>query len=587
MGSGQRKKTLVGVGEGPSGIPSRGDSSSAEDHQEILIRLAAGYQHREAGITDHLRRIAEYTALLASLMKLKSGETQLLKKTSVFHDVGMVDVPDPILNSSVALTKEEQELVHRHTLLGYFLLRDSGTDLLDQAAALALHHHEHFDGNGYPNRLSGDQIPLQARILAVADVFDALTTPRPYKEAYPFIVGFEIVKALSESHFDPAVVSAMESGIETFERIYTEHHPGLPVTPSGFRISSRDESVTGLFSAARNAYFSCPYCGDLHPHSMILCPSQGHELREIHKLSGRLMSDKYRLGRALGVGGMGTVYKAENILIERDCAIKFLDPSLSRDEKALARFQSEARIAAMVKHSNLVEVLDMGKTNEGLPFIVMELLEGRNLARIIQDLGQLSPILAVTIGLQILEALRAIHDAGIVHRDLKPENVFLAFEHDGLRVKLLDFGISRVSWKSSGKHRLTQAGVLIGTPQYMSPEQASGLTEIDERTDLFTMGAILYEMLTGRAAFDSDDLDQVLHRVREASFPSPRHLLPEIPDVLNETLIKALQKEARHRFQRAVDFTSPLRAYLSFVGSDDRLDEQRRAELFPDGYVEE
>jgi serine/threonine-protein kinase len=289
-----------------------------------------------------------------------------------------------------------------------------------------------------------------------------------------------------------------------------------------------------------------------------VCPQAGIQLQDIHKLSGLVVDDRYRLRDALGVGGMGTVYEAVHMLIDRALAIKFLEPALARQRESLERFYNEARVFSTVGHPNLVEVTDMGITPEGLPYMVMEKLEGIDLARLMFTRKVLPTIAAVTLAIEVLRTLEAVHAKGIVHRDLKPENVFLSGDPGEETLKILDFGISRLIPRSGEDRRLTQKGIVFGTPQYMSPEQAWGRDEIDHRSDLFTVGEILYEMITGRPVFEGDNNLAVLSAVTRAEIASPRRIRPSIPEALDRIVMTALSKEPADRFADAGRFADAL-----------------------------
>ncbi len=548
-----------------------------DGHIETLIHIAAGFQFRETGVIEHLRRISAYVALLAEAMGWSELQVRLFQHASVFHDVGMVDVPGSIVNQEGSLSEDQKALMQKHAELGWALLQDPGTRLLEVASELAHCHHERFDGSGYPRGLSGEDIPVGSRILMVADVFDALTTDRPFKQAYPFVVAHEIVQAMSGSHFDPEVVEAMAMRREAFETACTQLASQGNLQRKGFRISARDAG-TELFSIARDGYFSCPFCRELHARTLDVCPTFDIQLTDIHKLSGLVVDDRYKLRGALGVGGMGTVYEAKHLLIDRTLAIKFLEPSLAHDQETLTRFSNEARVFSTVGHPNLVEVTDMGKTPEGIPYMVMELLEGTDLARLMMSHGRLTPAAAVTIALEILRTLDAVHAKGIIHRDLKPENVFLTVAEGAVRLKLLDFGISRLV-SGSKRSRLTQKGIVFGTPQYMSPEQAQGMDSVDERSDVFTIGEILYEMLTGREVFPGENNLAILTAVTRCSVTPPREIEPSIPPELEQVILTALERRPDERFQSAAAFIEPL---ASFAKADARWEPGAILDVDPD-----
>lgn len=557
------------------------DAESGKDfrqgHLEMLFHMASGFQFKEEGIVEHLRRIAAYVETLSGSLGWSESKIRMLKHASVFHDVGMVDIPESILKKEGALNDEEMEVLRRHAEFGRALLRESGVPLLDMGAYLAYTHHERFDGTGYPRKISGEAIPISARVLAVADVFDALTSRRPFKEPYPVDVALELITSKSGSHFDPEVVTALlgcEKGFrEICEKMATSRHP----TRKGFRISARDRSKGELFSIARDGYFACPYCKQLHPHDQVLCPETQLELTEIHKLSGIVIEDKYRLRGALGVGGMGVVYEALHVLIGRKLAIKFLKPEVARHKNSITRFYNEARVYSTVGHSNLVEVTDMGWTDGRIPYIVMEMLEGTDLCELLVMSGRMKVITAVTILIEVLRTLDAVHDKGIVHRDLKPENIYLTREDGEDRLKILDFGISRLVTPEDRKMRLTQEGIVFGTPIYMSPEQAQGSGYIDGRSDLFTMGAIFYEMLTGWQAFKGDNPLSIISSICRGEYRPPGEIIPDLPDEIKAIVTKALAVNREERYQNAGEFMEPL---VSFARRDRRFEEGKILDLF-------
>lgn len=555
----ERNQGREGGGQGGG----RGCSLPGDERLALLIRLAAGYQFREEGVVEHLRRISAYVDALAAACGRPAEEAALLRQAAVFHDVGMVDVPEAILRKEGRLDETETAMMRRHPELGRALLDEDESPLLREAALLAWTHHECFDGSGYPRGLRGETIPFGARILAVADVFDALTTRRAFKDAYPLDVAFDIVRGGAGRRFDPAVVEALERirGTVTAlaQRLATPEEPSC----TGFRISARDAADGALFAATRDAYFSCPFCRGLHPREATICPRTKDALRRIHKLSGGVVGERYEVREGLGVGGMAAVYEARHLLIGRRLAIKFLDVESAPSAESLARFCNEARFVSAVGHPNLVEVTDMGETPDGIPFIVMELLEGCSLGDVLRTRGRLPPIAAVTVAIEILKTLAAVHAKGIVHRDLKPDNVFLLDEAGAPRLKLLDFGISLLRTDDERRKRLTQAGQVLGTPQYMSPEQARGRTDVDRRSDLFTVGSILYEMLTGRPVFDGPNSYAIVGAVALCVFDPPGALVPGLDPRLERAVLRALEREREDRFQTAEEFLEPLRVVAS------------------------
>ncbi|HET6581799.1 MAG TPA: serine/threonine-protein kinase, partial [Nannocystaceae bacterium] len=280
---------------------------------------------------------------------------------------------------------------------------------------------------------------------------------------------------------------------------------------------------------------------------------------------------RYRIDELLGSGGMGAVFKGHHIGLERDVAIKVLHPSLGRDHEISARFDREARSASRLDHPNCVSVTDYGSTEDEMKFMVMQLLEGNELGRM---LGQPLPALrAIELVLQIVRALEHAHAQGVVHRDIKPENVFITRDHAGREVlKLVDFGIAKIMSADGGK-RMTKVGLVFGTPAYMSPEQAAGI-EADERADLYSVGILLYEMLAGKAPFDSPD---PVALVRMQITADPPRLPAEVPPVLAACVERLLAKNRVERFQSAAE----VREVLEGVQAMLRGDPTPSVELFP------
>jgi len=247
----------------------------------------------------------------------------------------------------------------------------------------------------------------------------------------------------------------------------------------------------------------CPTCRTPSEDGVLICPVDGTRLPQGVGLVGRTVGERYRILGRIGEGGMGTVYLCEHIALGKRMAVKVLRPEFSRDEELLRRFQHEARAASQIGQENIIDVFDFGHTAEGSAYFVMEALEGESLGRILTREGPMSLQRALPILMQICRALGAAHQRGIVHRDLKPENVFVVRREDGADfVKVLDFGISKSALASEAK-RLTRAGSIIGTPEYMSPEQAAA-TSVDHRSDIYGFGVVAYEMLTGRLPFQGE-----------------------------------------------------------------------------------
>ncbi|MBS2027502.1 MAG: protein kinase [Deltaproteobacteria bacterium] len=273
--------------------------------------------------------------------------------------------------------------------------------------------------------------------------------------------------------------------------------------------------------------------------------------------SGSLLAGKYRVLQLLGQGGMGAVYLAENVDIGRQVAIKVLKPELAADPGSLARFKQEARAAASIGHPGIVEVLDMGMLPEGGAFIVMERLEGQTLREHLARQGSMSPWeLSQVVG-SVLDTLVAAHDKGVIHRDLKPDNIFLV-ERPVAATKILDFGISK--FRGSGDVALTRTGMVMGTPLYMSPEQARGARDVGVTADIYSVGAILYEALSGQPPFPGESYNEVLAKVLMDQARPLGQIRADAPPALCDLVESMLAKDATRRPQTARDAAMALRA---------------------------
>jgi serine/threonine-protein kinase len=291
-------------------------------------------------------------------------------------------------------------------------------------------------------------------------------------------------------------------------------------------------------------------------------------------LVGRIISDRYRVLAPLGRGGMGTVYRVEHVMLKKEVALKFLHPELGRLDEVSRRFEREAEAAAKLDHPNIVNVTDFGRTSDGMLFLVMELLAGRSLTHVIRTDGVGRPLpveQALHIERQILRALEHAHASGIVHRDLKPDNIML-IERDGERdiVKLLDFGIAKISAPDGAPgEALTQAGMVFGTPEYLSPEQAMG-EDADRRADLYSAGIVLYEMLTGRRPFEAESKVAIvsMHLTQKALPVTQAAPDAHIPHWLERVVEHAMAKKRDERFATAQEF---LQAIDASVGASQPL----------------
>jgi hypothetical protein len=259
---------------------------------------------------------------------------------------------------------------------------------------------------------------------------------------------------------------------------------------------------------------------------------------------GRILAGRYVLERLLGKGGMGLVFEARHVTLGRRVAVKVLRPEYARDDEAVARFHREARAAALAGSPHIVEVIDFGFSEEGGAYLAMELLDGEDLATIVRREGALAPARAVAIVRQVAEALAAAHARGIVHRDLKSGNVFVT---PGDRVKVLDFGVSKVLDVGGGASFDTAQGTVVGTAHYMAPEQAHDGRGVDARADLYSLGCILFEVLTGTLPFEGASPVEVLYKQVHESPRRPSSVRSGVPQALDGLVLKLLSKDREHR----------------------------------------
>ena len=271
--------------------------------------------------------------------------------------------------------------------------------------------------------------------------------------------------------------------------------------------------------------------------------------------------DKYEIVRVIGRGGMGTVYEALNTTIGKRVAMKFVDAETARSKDSVARFQREAEAASAVESAHIVEIFDSGVGDDGIPYIVMELLRGEDLGHRIKRCGRLEIGEAMHVVAQILRGLHRAHEAGIVHRDLKPDNIFLVDRDDDQSfAKILDFGISKVQRQDGVPvHTLTRQGTVLGTPFYMSPEQAQALPDIDGRTDLWSVGAILYECLTGRPPYSGTSYEQVIVNICMHDADDVRTHNPGVSEAIAHVLRRLLARDRLERFATAREVLEALK----------------------------
>ncbi|HWA76248.1 MAG TPA: serine/threonine-protein kinase [Polyangiaceae bacterium] len=330
----------------------------------------------------------------------------------------------------------------------------------------------------------------------------------------------------------------------------------LPTRPG----SLSGESPSGPLTLANTR--QCPVCNGRYPADFKVCPRDATPLEDAlpddgDPVVGQLLSGTYEVLRVIGEGGMGRVYEARHArLPNKRFAIKMLHQELARQPEVVTRFQREAEAASGLSHPNVISVFDVNTAPDGRPYIVAELLEGEQLGDFLDRSGKLGTSVVIPIVRQVCRALSRAHEQGIVHRDVKPENVFLlGGEHGG--VKVLDFGISKLSTQESN---LTKTGMVMGTPDYMAPEQARG-DRVDARADVYAVGAILYRALTGRKPFEGLDPMATLTAALVQEPPRPSSLEPSIPIELELVMQHAMAKEPRERFQTMAELDSALAAF--------------------------
>jgi eukaryotic-like serine/threonine-protein kinase len=275
---------------------------------------------------------------------------------------------------------------------------------------------------------------------------------------------------------------------------------------------------------------------------------------------GRVLGGQYLVLQRIGQGGMGSVYVVEHVTLKKRFAAKILAPEMARRPASVARFEIEAVSASKLEHDHIVNVVNFGH-DDGLVYLIMELLRGEPLDERVSR-GPVDPVEAVQIMLPVCRALGAAHAAGIIHRDIKPANVFLAWRNDRLTVKVLDFGVSKILEGELAEMRLTQSGQVLGSPVYMSPEAARGAPDLDARADVYSVGVVLYELISGRPPFQASNFLQLLQQHIHVEPLSLRERVPRVPEALDRVVMRALAKDRAARPQSMEDLEAELLAAM-------------------------
>ncbi len=324
----------------------------------------------------------------------------------------------------------------------------------------------------------------------------------------------------------------------------------------------------------------CTVCGTQWPDDTNFCPNDGATLRAESggDLVGSILADRYRIERKLGEGGMGAVYLGEHVKMRRKSAIKVLTKALAHDADAVARFNREAANAARINHPNVCAIYDFGETSEGLIYLAMEYIEGETLNELLRREGPLPPRRAARLLVQAGDALQAAHDLGIVHRDLKPDNVMVSRGRDGADVvKVVDFGIAKAIGGEEGQ-KVTKTGLVIGTPEYMSPEQLSG-DVLDGRSDVYSLALVGFRALTGDLPFPADTAQEALIKRLTDEPLKLAQVYPEgaFSDELQAAMDRALQRMPGDRYPGAAPFVQDVKQAIEALPEAPAADRPRRA----------
>ncbi len=294
------------------------------------------------------------------------------------------------------------------------------------------------------------------------------------------------------------------------------------------------------------AMTDCQLCGSRHPDDGPPCP----ELR-----TGQRLGEKYTIGQMIGLGGLAAIYTAEHPVLRRTVAVKILHHRFARDHELATRFVREARETAALGHPAFVQVHDAGTTEDGCPYIEMDRLEGRELYSLRKDIGPLDPERVAAIAIQVLDALAVLHSRGIIHRDVKSQNVYLVETQAGEQIKLLDLGFAKVE----DQLKLTSKDNILGSPLYMSPEQYVDPHTVDARADLFSLGIVMFETLTGEWPYLWDSKRDLLHKVMAGELERhPATRRADVPSWLDHIVARSLAHRREDRFESAAEMKAAI-----------------------------
>jgi serine/threonine protein kinase len=313
----------------------------------------------------------------------------------------------------------------------------------------------------------------------------------------------------------------------------------------------------------------CPVCSREYSDTTTLCTADAEVLQSVSDpLVGQTLAEKYLIEQLIKRGGMGAVYRGKHVLMDKTVAIKVLRPSLAGDDVIVARFSREAKAASRISHPHAVSVTDFGEAENGIVFLVMEYLDGRTLKDIIRSEGPMLLNRTVEITRQVSGALDAAHQQGVVHRDLKSDNIMLSQTNGGDWAKVLDFGIAKIQQLEGARdHDITAPNLVIGTPQYMSPEQCSQTGPIDARSDVYSLGIIVYEMLAGRVPFAGESPTVIMMKQVQDPPPSILEVRPDLPASVDNLIRRALAKQPAGRFQTAGELSEALTKSADEMGA--------------------